>query len=34
VEIPAHSGLLVRMDNSITMPATVASNSANPAEVR
>jgi hypothetical protein len=34
VEIPAHSGLLVRMDNSITMPATVASNTANPAEVR
>jgi hypothetical protein len=26
VEIPARSGLLVRMDNSITMPATVASN--------
>jgi hypothetical protein len=34
VEIPAHSGLLVRMDNSITMPATVASNVATPAEIR
>src|SRR5262249_57339570 len=26
VEIPAHSGILVRMDNTITMPSTVASN--------
>ncbi len=37
VEIPAHSGLLVRMDNSITMPSTVANNTpvpAPPAEVR
>jgi hypothetical protein len=34
VEIPAHSGLLVRMDNSITMPATVASNTTTPAESR
>jgi hypothetical protein len=33
VDIPAHSGLLVRMDNTITMPSTVASNG-NPAEVR
>ena len=35
VEIPAHSGLLVRMDNSITMPSTVASNTnETPTEVR
>ena len=34
VEIPAHSGLLVRMDNSITMPSTVASNTTSPAEIR
>jgi hypothetical protein len=27
VAIPAHSGILVRMDNSITMPSTVAANS-------
>jgi hypothetical protein len=33
VEIPAHSGLLVRMDSTITMPATIASNT-NPAETR
>ncbi len=26
VAIPAHSGILVRMDNSITMPSTVAAN--------
>jgi hypothetical protein len=26
VEIPAHSGMLVRMDNTITMPATIAAN--------
>jgi hypothetical protein len=34
VEIPSHSGLLVRMDNSITMPATVANNATAPAEIR
>ena len=33
VEIPAHSGLLVRMDNTITMPSTITSNTS-PAEVR
>lgn len=27
VEIPAHSGILVRMDNTITMPATIAATS-------
>jgi hypothetical protein len=26
VSIPAHSGMLVRMDNTITMPSTVAAN--------
>jgi hypothetical protein len=36
VEIPAHSGLLVRTDNTITMPSTLASNTTTPApaEVR
>lgn len=28
--IPAHSGILVRMDNTITMPATIAANSTTP----
>jgi hypothetical protein len=31
LEIPAHSGMLVRMDNTITMPATAADNTPPPA---
>jgi hypothetical protein len=30
VEIPAHSGLLVRMDNTVTVPSTIAGNNAAP----
>ena len=31
LEIPAHSGMLVRMDNTITMPSTAADNTPPPA---
>jgi hypothetical protein len=34
VEIPAHSGMLVRTDNTITLPATVASNNSPSTEQR